>query len=339
MARGLYKRGSIWWIRYAGLDGREVRESSGASKFKMAQALLIGRKKAIGEGKQPEIKKIANHLFQELADEYLRWAEIQRGFRSKQGYMRQLLNHFGNIPLRRFNPRLVEQFQSERIKKGNKPATVNRLLATLKHMFSKAVDWDFVEEAVLKGIRRVKMLEENNKRLPMLSKEDCQRFVESSDGHIRPIIITALNTGMRKTEILQLTWDRIDFKHGFITLIDTKNGERRHVPMNKTLKQTLRGIVRRLDSPYVFLNPETGKPYSDVRRAFKSACKKAGLKDFRFHDLRHVAASHLVMAGADLTTVKELLGHKTLSMTLRYAHLAPAHQARAMGMLEKALGM
>ena len=163
-------------------------------------------------------------------------------------------------------------------------------------------------------------------------------MIQASDSHLRPILITALNTGMRKEEILSLKWEEnVDLRHGFLLLDRTKNGERREIPINATLRAALQGLTRRLDSPYVFFDPLTGKRYRDVKRSFASACRRAGIKDFRFHDCRHTFASQLVMAGADLMTVKELLGHKTLAMTLRYSHLAPAHRRRAVDLLDEAL--
>ncbi|WP_353686754.1 site-specific integrase [Thermodesulfovibrio sp. 3462-1] len=176
----------------------------------------------------------------------------------------------------------------------------------------------------LEACKEVKFLQENNRRLRFLSKEECQTLINACDPHLRPIVICALNTGMRKSEFLNLKWDQVDLKHGFIFLDKTKNGERREIPINDTLRITFNGLLRRLDTPYVFYDPATGKPYQDVKRSFASACRRAKIQDFRFHDLRHTFASHLVMAGVDLTTVKELLGHKTLTMTLRYSHL---HQA------------
>lgn len=338
MARGIYKRGRIYWIRYAGLDGKIIYESSGSDKFKDAEALLIQRKQAIKEGKQPEpLKKIANHTFNELVDEYIKWAERQRSFRSKQGFIKQLTEAFGNIPLRRFNTMLVEQYQTEKLNKGNKPATINRHIATLKHMLKKAVDWDMVEEDTLKRVRKVKQLPENNRRLRYLSAEECQRLISHCQGITKAIVITALNTGMRKGEILGLTWNQVDLKHGFILLDITKNGERREIPINETLRDTLQGLTRRVDIPYVFYDPVTGKPYKDIKRSFQTALKKAGIKDFHFHDLRHTFASHLVMAGVDITTVKELLGHKTLTMTLRYSHLAPSHKVKAVNILDNTI--
>ncbi|MCX8027680.1 MAG: site-specific integrase [Thermodesulfovibrionales bacterium] len=149
------------------------------------------------------------------------------------------------------------------------------------------------------------------------------------------MVIMALHTGMRKGEILNLKWDNVDLKHGFILIEMSKNGERREIPINNTLRETLISLVRRLDVPYVFYNKNTGKPYqSDLKRSFNSALKRAGIKDFRFHDLRHAFTSHLVMAGVDITTVSKLLGHKSLTMTLRYSHLSKSHTMQAVNVLD-----
>lgn len=368
--KGLYKRGNVWWIRYAGLDGK-IRFETGGKSFKDAQDLLIQRKNEVKEGREPIPKKrIANHLFKELSEHYKTWGDgRQKGFITKQYHMAQLEEVFGNIPLRAFTTRFVEEWQTKRMNE-NKPATVNRLLATLKHMFTKAVEWEMVEEETLKRVRRVKLLSENNRRLRYLSKEECKALINACSPHLKPIVVTALNTGMRKEEILSLEWEKhVDLRHGFILLDKTKNGERRETPINQTLRAALQDIVRRIDSTYVFVDGE-GKRFKDVKRSFATALKNAelercpecnyemqkteskepghcpncvtkmsrkGIKDFRFHDLRHTFASHLVMAGIDITTVKELLGHKTLTMTLRYAHLAPAHKVKAVEILEGAL--
>ena len=128
-----------------------------------------------------------------------------------------------------------------------------------------------------------------------------------------------------------MRWGQIDLKHGFINLIKTKNTEKRSIKIND--HETLLGLVRRIGTPWVFHNPETGKRYLEVTHSFRTVCKKAGIIDFHFHDLRHTFASHLVMAGVDLTTVSRLMGHKSLTMTLRYAHLAPNHLANAVNLL------
>lgn len=170
------------------------------------------------------------------------------------------------MSLNRFNTQMLEQFQSERLKKGNKPATVNRLLAVISHMFTKAVDWDMMSKEVVASIR-VKMLPENNRRLRFLSKEECLGLVDNCDPHLKPIVITALNTGCRKSEILNLRWNvHIDLQPGLILLDITKNGERREIPINATLRNVLQSLTKRLDIPYVFYDSMTGKPYKDVKK-------------------------------------------------------------------------
>lgn len=138
---------------------------------------------------------------------------------------------------------------------------------------------------------------------------------------------------MRKGNILNLKWEQVDLRNGFILLDVTKNGDRHEIPINNTLRATLLSLQRRLDIP--FYDKVTGKPYKEVRKSFATACRKAGIQDFRFHDLRHCFASSLIMAGVDLTTIKELLNHKSLTMTLRYAHLAPSHKVRAVEVLDE----
>ncbi|MGA2463706.1 MAG: site-specific integrase [Thermodesulfobacteriota bacterium] len=345
MVRGIYKRGNVYWIRYAGLDGRIIRESSHSPKLKEAGDLLIGRRNEIKEGRQPEVRKrIVDHTFYELAEQYLKWAERQRSFQSKKSFVEQLTDAFGTTPLRQFSSMLLEQYQTERLQRGNKPATANRLLATLKHMFTKAVEWEMVEEGTLKRIRKAKLLEENNRRLRYLSIEECQSLLNACDFHLRPIVICGLHTGMRKGEILGLTWDRVDFNNGFILLDRTKNGERREIPIDGTLRETLLGLFhgtkerpRRIDVNHVFYDPATEKSCRGIERSFPQACRRAKITDFHFHDLRHTFASHLIMSGQDITTVKELLGHKTLTMTLRYAHLAPSHKVKAVEVLDSVL--
>ena len=340
MADGVYRRkdSKNLWIAYKGIDGRIVRKSSGTDKVREAQALYRKRKQAIREGEVPEVKQIKNYTFNQLAEKYLDSVKMQKAFRSKQGFIKQLREAFGNYPLRRINIELVEKYQMKRMEKGNKPATINRHLATLKHMFTKAVDWEMVEESILKKVRKVKLLNENNRRKRFLDEDEVSRLLSVCDNRLRPIVITALNTGMRKGEILSLKWDQVDMKQSFISILEAKNGERREVPINDNLMAVLKGHMRRIDISHVFINPETDKPYKDVKTSFKSALRRAKIHDFRFHDLRHTFASHMVMAGVDITTVSRLMGHKSLSMTLRYSHLAPAHKKSAVSVLDRSFG-
>jgi len=334
MAKGIYKRGMIWWIRYTGCDGKKRFESSKSTSFKIAENLLIHRKKEVMEGGNP-YKRIKNHTFQELANHYSSWAARQKSFKSKKGFIRQLVMVFGNCQLRNITPMFIEQWQTERFTM-NKPATVNRLLATLKHMFTKAMEWDMLSEDILQKVRRVKLLREDNKRLRFLAVEECQRLIDCCAPHLKPIVMVALHTGMRQGEILNLKWEHVDLKHGFILLDTTKTGERREIPIDNTLKEMFNEMPRGFESKCVFTGKD-GDTYKSVKRSFNTALKKAEISNFRFHDLRHTFASHLVMTGVDLVTVQELLGHKSLTMTLRYAHLSPGHKVKAVEMLDNTL--
>jgi integrase len=131
------------------------------------------------------------------------------------------------------------------------------------------------------------------------------------------------------------TQEVVKWRHGFILLDVTKNGERRQIPITPMLKETLQGILRRVGVHYVFVDRD-GMRIKDVRSAFNGALRRTGIKDFHFHDLRHTFASHLVMGGVDPATIKELLGHKDFKMTLRYSHLAPAHKTAALAVLDGA---
>jgi|TARA_B100002003_G_C14056809_1_gene508876 integrase len=334
--KGIYQRGRIWWIRYTGCDGKMRFETTKSTSFKVAEKLLIQKKNDVMEGRNPD-KRIKNYAFRELAMHYSDWATRQKSFKSKEGFIRQLVLEFGNCPLKKISTMYIEKWQTERLI-VNKPATVNRLLATLKHMFTKALEWEMVTEETAQKIRRVRLLREDNKRLKFLTVEECQRLIGCCTPHLKPIVVVALQTGMRKGEILNLMWEQVDLRHGLILLdTTTKNGERREIPINKTLREMFNKMPHSIESIFVFTDLKTGEPYKEVKKGFKTALKKAGINNFRFHDLRHTFASHLVMAGIDLVTVKELLGHKSLSMTLRYAHLAPEHKVKALEVLDNTL--
>lgn len=256
MAKGIYKRGNIYWIRYAGLDGRIIRESSGSTKFADAQDNLIQRKEAVRKGQQPETRRIGRHTLNELADKYSAWMTGRHRSAPVKAYrIKDLRACFGSLPLRRFNTLVVEEYQTDLINQGLQNASVNKIISILKAMLKKAVDWEMVEQDVLKRVRKVKQLSEN-KRLRFIDKDECRELINACSPHLRPIVVTALNTGMRKEEILGLTWDRVDIRHGFILLDVTKNDERREIPINGTLRATLQGLVRRLDIPHVFFDPK-----------------------------------------------------------------------------------
>jgi integrase len=218
-------------------------------------------------------------------------------------------------------------------------STVNRELNTIKNLFRKAVQWDYLKESVAKATTWMKT---SRGTFRFLSREEADLLLDiarrSDTQHLYPILAVALHTGMRRGEILRLQWEDVDFKKQRILVVSredgrTKNYESRSVPMSRFVMNALRKHPRRLDTPYVFCGPD-GRPFHDVNSSFGKAVQRAGIPHVRFHDLRHTFASWLVMKGVDIRTVQELFGHKDIRMTMRYSHLAPDHMRRAVQVLD-----
>lgn len=327
----VFKRGDIWYIDF-GANGRRIRQAVGSNK-KLAEMVLKKKLVEVAEGKFPDVRKDQRIKFEDFAQEYLEvHAKNKRSYRSDKINIKTLNKHFAGKYLHEVTPYMVERFKGERAKEVS-GATVNRNLACLKCMFNKAISWGkFSGKNPVKDIKFFK----EQPRLRFLEKEDIDKLLLNCSEHLKPIVILALHTGMRKGEILNLKWHDIDFNRGIIYLYQTKSGERQ-IRMNDEVKTTLIRIPKHPESFYIFCNKD-GRPYGDIKKSFFTASKKAGIINFRFHDLRHTFASHLVMSGVDLNTVRELLGHKTLDMTLRYSHLSPDHQKRAVDLLSQRIG-
>jgi integrase len=218
---------------------------------------------------------------------------------------------------------------TERMRSG---ATVNRYAAALGKCLSVTVNtWRWMESSPMPHIEKQ---EESKGRVRFLSDEERDALLTackaSSNPYLFPVVVLALSTGMRQGEIMNLTWDDVDFKRQQITLHDTKNGERRAVhlagPALVLLKELKQSKIRRIDSNLVFPGQHAlNCGPASLRTAWLFALKKADIQDFKFHDLRHSAASYLAMGGASLLDIAAILGHKTLSMVKRYSHLSDSH--------------
>jgi len=364
MTTGIFKRpkSKFWWIRYTDQHGKVHKESSQSEKFSVAQKRLNDRRKAIDDGKEIEAEraKIRRYTFGQLAEKYVAHCKVQKGYEKKASVVRQLNDRYAATPLKNFSTVMLELHQTEmltaprptgKFKDGKeiflKPyafATVNRHFGTIKHMFTKAVDWDMVGEDTKKRVYRVKQLKEENERVRFLTREEISTLLSRCSDHLRPMVILALNTGMRKGEIFKLKWSQVDLKNRIISLDAkaVKEKRRRNIGLNDAAAAALASVPHRIDIPWVFASTDKKKKDThvvDVKKSFAAACKKAGIVDFHFHDLRHTFASHLVMGNVNLTTVKDLMGHADLKMTLRYAHLAPKHLSDAVNVLDNAFAV
>lgn len=330
----VYRRGGNWYIDFT-FHGQRIREMIGPSR-KTAQAVIAKRKAEIAEGKFLDIRKEPDPIkFYDFAKEYLQWSKANKKpstYNRDLSLMRQLNKEFEMKAIQEITTWQIEKYKAKR-KDEIKPASVNREIALLKHMYSKAIEWGKAKENPAK---KVKLLKGEIKRVRFLMPDEIQRLLSNCADHLKPIVTVALHTGMRKGELLNLQWDQVNFDQGIISILNTKNHERRDIPMNETIKTTLKEIERK--GPYVFCNGDGGN-FLNVRRSFETALRKSSIEDFRFHDLRHTFASNLVMEGVDIMTVKELMGHKDLTMTLRYAHLAPNHKTKAVNILDRIMSL
>jgi len=328
---GIYKKGENWYIDYY-VQGRRKREKVGPSK-KLAESVLAKRKIQVVEGRFLDIKRNEKIKFEEMANLYLEmYSKV-----NKKSYRRDLMSinrlneYFKGKYLYELTSLDIDNYKRKRLEENRQYATINRELACLRGILNKASEWGKLTTAPAK----VRLFRENNQRVRYLERHEAERLIKAATEPLKSIIVIALNTGMRRGEILNLKWKDVDFHGKVITLWDTKNREKRYIPMNSTVWNVLFNIEKNPQSEYVFpgASPSGHLGESYISHLFEATVKKAGLTDFRFHDLRHTFASWLVMKGINLKTVQELMGHKSFSMTLRYSHLSPDHKKEAVEFL------
>jgi integrase len=334
--RGIFERprgSGIWWVRYHDEHAREHREKVGPKG--LAVKVYQKRKTEIQERRFfPERIRTRDVLLADmLSDHLVRVRGKLRSTRECERYARYWNDALPGRTLRQVTSGDIERYVARRIEEMA-PASINRELAFLKRVFNIAIRDGLAES---NPVRPVKLFRENNQRVRFLTDEEDPQLRDAIGEGEWPKVAVAAHTGLRQAEQFHLEWEHVDFTTGLLTVPRSKHGEARRVPMNETVREILRALPSRLKSPYVFPS-DTGQTPLDarnyVRRVFLPALKRARIEGFRWHDLRHTFASRLVMKGVDLKTVQELMGHKTLAMTLRYAHLSPAHQLEAVRRLD-----
>jgi len=322
----IYKRGDAWCVNFKTAEGLRVRETVGPNK-RMAEKVLSLRMTQVLENRYfPPSRVLGRMPFNEFAQMYIdRVVPLLKSVRTERNRVNSWVKVFGARPIGQITRSEIEAWRRDRIATC-KPATINRDLSRLRRMLNVAVEWELLEKSPLKNL---KFLRENNARTRYLTIEECQRLISSCIApHIRAIVTIALHSGMRLGEILNLQWQDLDLRSRFILIRDSKNGEGRPVPMDLAVYELLSAYPHRPGTDLIFSSSK-GKRLTDIHIGFKNACKRAGILDFKFHDTRHSYASAFVQAGGDIFTLQRLLGHKTPSMTQRYAHLSISYRASA----------
>jgi len=290
---------------------------------------------------------------------YLPWVEStfrKKGMYDLKRIMEKEFKYLMDYKLEEITPHVVDQYlQKTKLKQSHlKPSTINRRIVILKALLNKAVTWDFLDKSRLAGYKMLKvdkqpitrvLSQEEEKALRAALEQRQQTMREERvsynkwakqrsyelkpvlsqhfTDYVYPIVLTALNTGMRKGEIFNLTWENVNFNTRMLTVVgaSSKSGNTRVIPMNdETFKVLKKWQAQTTNTGLVFPSKVTNERLDNIDQAWHSVLSDAKINDLRFHDLRHTFASMLVRSGADLNTVRELMGHSSLEMTLRYSH-------------------
>lgn len=338
MSPTVYKRGNIWWLQWCE-DNKQHRESAHTSNKRVAQTFL-GEKLYRLSKKKVGLLKDKN--FGEFIKEYLEYSKTNKSPSSYETDKRILYKFTGLFKIRNLSevsPSSIEKYKTIRINQGATKSTVNRELTTLKHAFNKAREWKYLEESPGRFVRKF-TYEKTSSKIRSLSSQEITKILQTLESQtqkpepmrltLRNIILMAVNTGMRLSEILNAKWEDLNMKEKSIETRTVKGGRLRirKVPLNNTIYHILQNINRKED--YIF--GRISKSY--VSHTFLRLVKESKIAPACFNDLRHTFASHLGETGADERTIADLLGHSSTRTTWIYTHLSKEHLKKAVEKLD-----
>jgi integrase len=343
----VHKRGNRWYYafmirraRYRGV----IPEAQNKAQAEKAESRI---KNQIYEGKYG--KASGEIFFSEFVQSsYVPWTKAnKRSWRSDLYRLKPLVEVFGKKRLCEITPFLIEKYKIKRrntpvvSKNKEKPRSVgavNRELRLLSRIFKLAIANNEVSE---NPCQKVGVIKGEQGRTRYLLPDEEQRLMEVLTGdrlHLREMVVLVIHTGLRASELLSLKTEHIDFYRDVIYIKKTKTDEDREVPLNSTSRTLLNELVLKAEQnkkQYLFMNPKTGKSYTTIKTAWNTACKLAGISNLRFHDLRHTFGTRAADAGVPLPAIRDVMGHRSITMTERYAHATDEGRRRAVEALEK----
>lgn len=329
----IYKRGDVWWVR-ARINGRHIHRSSRSIRRADAEALLRQLRTEItaeplASGERPTWAEAVERYFGETN---VRAKTIQ-GYRTSQRALHPLIGH---LRLDQIDRRVIAEVVSKRKATGVSDVSVRRNLAFMSTVCSAAVRWDVIPANPVATYSK-RHLKEAQRRQRFLSRDEYQALLRAAADYVRPMVVLAVETGLRRSELFGLEWERIDFSRREIVLEITKSGHPRRVPLSEVAYDLLKALwfdPERRSPTFVFARHD-GRSYTDVHRGFQAACRRSGIENFRWHDLRHTFASWWVQDGGELHHLSRILGHTTMQMTMRYSHLRTEDLHIAMAAVEE----
>ena len=333
----LFERNGKWYVNYV-FKGKRNKRMVGRSKTKAVEALRRIEADIVNDKFElPSRRKMS---FQALADYWLeQHSKVNNAPSQYAKNKERIANHlkpfFGDTDIRDITPRMVDELKKGMFKLV-KPATINRVLAILRKMFNDAVRWGFASSSPM---RFVSQLHEPQQGFGFYSEDETRRFLQACSADFCPVALCAVYTGMRVGEIVALKWADVDLEKRVIRVErsgsgTTKSRRMRYIPINARLLEVMRKMSESGSGELVFPDRNGGMRTIDFRSETRQAAARAGVKRLRMHDLRHTFASNFVAKGGNLLSLQKILGHSTIGMTLRYAHLAPDFIAKEVDLLD-----
>ena len=328
----IYKKSGKYYsrIQYKGVrrhflctGAQDENEAKVYEANELRKLVMVVEGLAVDESREAKLR--------DLTKVFLAYSKTnKKDYKLDEAKVKVIHSYFGEKTLvSKITPKRIEDFKSFMSEKYSN-AYVNRYLACIKTIFNIGIKNELIKTTPMKA---VKMMKEDNHKIRYLTADEEARLFKELPEHLKPIVICALQTGLRKSNILQLRWELVDLEFRFIEVLAQQNKGHKiiKIPISDKLLETLESLPK--NSEYVFANPDTGKPYRDISEGFKNACERANIENFRFHDLRHAVATRLVEKGIDLRVVQEIMAHSTIVTTQRYMHPTPKRKLEAISVL------
>lgn len=333
----VYEKNGKWYYAFMLFGIRKhgackgVNDKTGALEY---EAEVKERLSLVHRGKISEADIIS---FNQMCKLFLEYSEVNNAkhqYNQNEHKVEFFKQFFGeNTAISSITPSKIEDMKRVLLNKGLKNSSVNRYYSAL----SKAFNLIIINKklTIANPCRAVQKLKEDNEIIRYLTEDEEKRLMKELSKHLKPIVICALTTGLRLKNILNLKWESINFEFNFIEILkqENKGHKQIQIPLSEKFKKELEKIGIKKNG-YVFINPDTNKPYTTIKTGFNKALKRAGIENFRFHDLRHTVGTRLVANGADLQTVKEYLAHSDIKTTQRYLHPVNENMKKAVAILD-----
>ena len=330
----VYKRNEKYYCRFQ-IDGeRHHYLCSGAVSKSEAEKIENGFKYKIQQRQNGLISQTIKEekTFGFLCNEFLKYSKLnKKSYKADLSRINILKTMISSAKkINNIKASDIEKIKSKLLLRNCTKTTVNRYIEILSKMFNIAVDNEWLNKNPIKREMRFPI---KNYVVRYLTKEEEDKLMEATPEHFKPIIITALQTGLRRRNLLDLKWEQIDFCFGIIRVPENKGNKNIIIKITNKLEKVLKKLYKDRKSDYVFINPNTGNKYVDFGREWNKIKEKAGIKNFRFHDLRHTVGTRLAEAGVPINTIKDLLAHSDIHTTMRYIHTVSADMEKAMDIL------